>query len=59
MNPEEAKAWLRGERSTNNTFIQVHGPGAEAILFTAQNDAAMMIQAYYILKAHAEGLVES
>lgn len=55
MNIEEAKAWLQGERSMTNSItcdpIETwQGRIAEA-------DAAMTQQAYWIAKAHKEGLL--
>lgn len=56
MNYEEALAWLRGERSTCNMIqsnAETNGPW---IVQTAQADAAMTEQAYWIAKANAEGI---
>lgn len=55
MNLEDAKAWLRGERSMCNQ-IQPSYEG-EWPVQTARADAAMTQQAYWIVKAHAEGLI--
>ncbi len=57
MNLEEALAWLRGERSSwNSMSTTVTLPGAHTI--SAQVDAANTEQAYWIVRAHKEGLVE-
>lgn len=55
MNYEEALAWLRGERSTIN-YIDMTQPDWQAQLAVA--DANMTKQAYYIVRAHEEGLVK-
>lgn len=49
MSYEEALAWLRGERSSVNWLDQ---PVAQ------QYDAAAAQEAYWIVRAHKEGLVE-
>ena len=55
MNPAEAIEWLKGNR---NTAQMLHKQGDDShILMAAQADAARIQQAYYILKAHKEGLV--
>ena len=54
MDIEEAKAWLRGERSTLNAMSVL--PMDVWAVRTAEADAAMMQQAYWILRAHSEGL---
>jgi hypothetical protein len=56
MNKGEALAWLRGERSMCNNIQSL--PLETWNLRIAQADAAMMQQAYYVLKAHNEGLME-
>lgn len=59
MNLEEAKSWLCGERSMSNMIqsnSEMNGNGLW-IVQTAQADAAMTEQAYWIVKAHAEGLI--
>lgn len=48
---EECEAWLRGERSTVNWI--------EGNVNVAQADAAYTQQAYYVVKAFAEGLVDN
>ncbi len=55
MNYEEALAWMRGERSTIN-YAQGPTPG-EAQERAVRMDAAMYEQAYWMLRAHSEGLV--
>lgn len=57
MNLEEAKAWLRGERSLHNQIVECF-QSEDRVLAIAQADAHMVMQAYYIVKAHQEGLVE-
>lgn len=52
MNYEEALEWLRGERSMIN-IISSSNPDMWQVL-TAQADAAMTQQAYWIVKAHSE-----
>jgi len=56
MDIEEAKAWLRGDRSMINII-----PSDELDtwqLRIAQADAAMIQQAYYVLKAYKEELLD-
>lgn len=48
MKLEEALAWLRGERSSVNWLDQ---PTAQ------QYDAAATQEAYWVVRAHSEGLV--
>ncbi len=55
MTIEEAKEWLRGERSMCNIIPQE--PFDTWQVRIAQADAAMAEQAYWVLKAHKEGLV--
>jgi hypothetical protein len=55
MNYEEALAWLRGERSTTN-LIPIE-PRETWCVRIASADASMTKQAYYVAKAHEEGLV--
>ncbi|MDA1229917.1 MAG: hypothetical protein O2856_04010 [Planctomycetota bacterium] len=60
MNLEQAKEWLRGERSMTNIILNddpQNGNGPWMVLI-AQADAAMTEQAYWIVKAHAEGLLK-
>ena len=56
MTKDEARAWLMGERSTCNNMAQ--DPYETLWVRIAQADAAMMQQAYYVLKAHKDGLLE-
>ena len=56
MDREEAREWLSGNRSICNSFSS--GDPDLRILRTAQADAAMMEQAYWVLRAYKEGLVE-
>lgn len=53
MNYKEALAWLRGERSGIN-YLPVTEDRQSV---TAIYDAAMTQQAYWIVRAHNEGLV--
>ena len=58
MSYEEAVAWLRGERSMTNYFFEyATEPRAEEMVRTARADAALTEQAYWIVRAHKEGLV--
>jgi hypothetical protein len=56
MSIEEAKAWLRGERSMTNVIPSNDFETWQVRI--AQADAAMMMQAYYVLKACKEQLLE-
>lgn len=54
MDLEEAKQWLQGKRSmTNNITCDPLDTWQVRI---AEADAAMIQQAYWVLKAHKEGL---
>ena len=55
MTPEEARAWLEGQRSMTNIIPQ--DPFESWSVRVEQADAAKFAQAYYVLKAHAEGLL--
>lgn len=56
MTAEEAREWLRGERSLCD---MIPTPPFESWqLRISQADAAMIQQAYYVLKAHKEGLLK-
>ena len=56
MNIEEAIEWLKGNRCTvNNIPIE---PRETWEIRVAQTDASMMQQAYWIVKAHKEKLLE-
>jgi hypothetical protein len=56
---EDAMAWLRGERSMQNV-ITGDGSGSNGawVAWTAKADASITEQAYWIVRAHAEGLVK-
>ena len=54
MTIEEAEGWINGSLSMCNTF-HLH---ENAELLTIQADLAMMQQAYIVLKAHSEKLLE-
>jgi hypothetical protein len=56
MSYAEAIAWLKGERSTCNFVSEV--PFETWLVRTAEADAAMLQQAYWIVRAHKEGLVK-
>lgn len=56
MKHEEAIAWLRGERSYND--IVPREPFETWQVRVAQADAALVQEAYWVAKAHKEGLVE-
>ena len=51
MDYEEGLAWLNGERSMVNMLHD-----EQSHVRVAQADAAMMEQAYWIVRAHKEGL---
>ncbi len=55
MNYEEALAWLRGERSMSNC-VPSH-PLETWTVRIQEADAAATQQAYWIVKAHKEGLL--
>lgn len=55
MTEDEAQEWLCGERSMTN--IIAHDPFETWQVRISQADAAMMEQAYWVLRAHKEGLV--
>ena len=57
MDYEEAKTWLMGERSMCNTIFTTCDSTENANVLTAQGDAAMTQQAYWVVKAHSEGLM--
>lgn len=55
MNINEAMAWLRGDRSMTNIIANCcAGDGATRIVLTAQADAAMTQQAFFVAKAWRE-----
>jgi hypothetical protein len=56
MTPEEAREWLKGNRSTVNIVPQ-HPLETWEVRINAA-DASMIKQAYYILRSHAEGLLK-
>ena len=56
MTYEEALAWLHGFRSTLN-YTEAPTP-QESRVNAAKQDASMTEQAYWIVRAHKEGLVE-
>ena len=56
MDRIEAQEWIKGTRSMCNNIPQ--GPFETWQVRIAQADAAMMQQAYYVLKTWAEGLIE-
>ena len=55
MSNEEALAWLRGERSSVNWM---QGKQDVRSVAAARYDAAATEQAYWIVRAHHEQLVE-
>jgi len=57
MNIEQAKKWLKGEQSTTNYMPQE--PTETWLVRIAQADAALAQQAYWIVKAHQEGLIKT
>ena len=56
MDYKEATEWMKGNRSTCNTFFGNMQENVQAELLTAQTDSAMVQQAYWILRAHKEQL---
>jgi len=56
MKIEEAREWVKGNRSTTNTIPQEPLSTWEVRILDA--DASMIKQAYYTLKAYKEGLME-
>ena len=56
MTYDEALAWLRGERSTIN-MTHAENPAQEWEIAHRQ-DAAATEQAYWVVRAHKEGLVD-
>ena len=59
MDLKEAKAWMRGERSTVNHHLDQASNRGEALVNCAREDAALTEQAYWVLRAHREGLMKS
>ena len=55
MNLEEAIAWAKGKRSMTNIVPEL--PFETWQVRTAEADAAMMQQAYWVLRSHNEKLV--
>lgn len=58
MKLEHAIEWLRGERSSWNQHATCGEDTRMACVTCAQEDAAHMQQAYWMLRAHKEGLVQ-
>ena len=56
MTKDEALEWLAGRRSMTNIVPQ--HPLETWHVRIAEADAAMIPQAYWVAKAHAEGLVK-
>lgn len=55
MKVEEAKAWLRGERSNANTIRgNPEVSMAEQEAYLAMADASSVVEAYWIVKAHKD-----
>ena len=57
MDYDEAIAWLKGERSMCNIITQ--DPFETWQVRTCEADAAQTQQAYWVAKAHKEGLLPS
>lgn len=55
MDAEEARQWFLGNRSTHNSFDWIDK--SKDIAACAQADAGMLEKAYWVLKAHKEGLI--
>ena len=60
MKYEEAIEWLKGNRSTWNDHVseQLNIGRSQAMTNVAVSDAASTQEAYWIVKAHKEGLLE-
>lgn len=61
MNVDEARAWLRGERSNTNTMHDIGGSTANPMKRFAMievADAASCQQALVVLQAHRQGLLD-
>ena len=56
MKYDEAVEWIKGKRSMINEVPQ--NPIKTWALRIAETDAAMVYQAYWILKAYKEGLIK-
>ena len=56
MNDNEAREWLSGNRSMCNSLSS--GDPDMWQVRTVQADAAMMEQAYWVLRAYKEGLLD-
>lgn len=56
MTPDEAREWIKGNRSMCNSIGSSDLDKWQVLI--AQADAAMIEQAYWVLKAHKEGLVK-
>ena len=57
---DESRAWLRGERSHLNLMMDVESSPEDrqrTLAMTEEADAAATQRAYWIVKAHNEGLV--
>lgn len=57
MSLEEALAWLRGERSSINIQYAASDDRNHASACAAREDAAACEQAYWVVRAHKEGLL--
>ena len=59
MNYEAALEWLKGDRSTANHFRSMVSERAfeQREIWMARADAAMTEQAYWVVRAHREGLI--
>ena len=55
MKLTEALAWLKGERSSTNLVNR--GIDDSWMVVEAKLDAAMMERAYWVVRAHHEGLL--
>ena len=59
MNVSEAREWLTGKRSMHNAIDFIGPDGNTALVDEARADAAMLEQAYWILRAAKEGLLNA
>ena len=58
MDYNEALEWIKGERSLTDFMQQYAMDMGECQVRIAQADAAMIQQAYWVLRAHKEELVK-
>jgi hypothetical protein len=59
MKIDEAIEWLRGERSMWNTHAMSSDDHGKNLATCAAEDAAQTERAYWIMRAHKEGLIDT